>query len=214
LRKRLVDHWHRLDRLLERYKTALADVGHNGRSGDQFGTLLAVADLLLYDGEDEENILFWADRFKAADLAEKETDLSDEEESRSIPGDVGPAISVAARSRRRSCAISRTRSRPAASTDPTRRPIGSRTPAFASASSPRAAAGKPLAADVKRSSIWRSPTRTTRSRSCFGESGGRKAIGRKASQRVDGAQAPGQGPLCRARSRNGRRSFRCRPCLI
>jgi hypothetical protein len=80
LRKRLVDHWHRLDRLVERYKTALADVGHSGRSGDQFGTLLAVADLLLYDGEDEENILAWADRFKAADLAEKETDLSDEEE--------------------------------------------------------------------------------------------------------------------------------------
>jgi hypothetical protein len=80
LRKRLVDHWHRLDRLIERYKTALADVGHSGRSGDQFGTLLAVADLLLYNGEDEENILAWADRFKAADLAEKETDLSDEEE--------------------------------------------------------------------------------------------------------------------------------------
>jgi hypothetical protein len=80
LRRRLVDHWHRLDRLLSRYKSALADVGHNGRSGDQFGTLLAVADLLLYDTEEEENILFWADRFKASALAEKETDLADEEE--------------------------------------------------------------------------------------------------------------------------------------
>jgi hypothetical protein len=80
LRRRLVDHWHRLDRLVERYKTALADVGHNGRSGDQFGTLLAVADLLLYDVEDEANILEWAERFRADTLAEKETDVGDEEE--------------------------------------------------------------------------------------------------------------------------------------
>jgi hypothetical protein len=80
LRRRLVDHWHRLDRLISRYKSALADVGHNGRSGDQFGTLLAVADLLLWDDENEENILFWADRFQANELAEKETDLADEEE--------------------------------------------------------------------------------------------------------------------------------------
>lgn len=80
LRRRLVDHWHRLDNLIDRYKTALADVGHSGRSADQFGTLLAVADLLLYDAAEEDQILEWANRFRAAELAEKEMDQSDEQE--------------------------------------------------------------------------------------------------------------------------------------
>jgi hypothetical protein len=80
LRKRLVDHWARLDPLIDSYKLALAEVGHSGRSADQFGTLLAVADLLLYDVAEQGNIEEWADRFKASALAEKETDLADEQE--------------------------------------------------------------------------------------------------------------------------------------
>jgi hypothetical protein len=80
LRRRLVDHWHRLDDLVDRYKTELGKQGHSGRSGDQFGTLLALADLMLYDVPDEDNILEWAERLKADTLAEKSTELPDEEE--------------------------------------------------------------------------------------------------------------------------------------
>jgi hypothetical protein len=80
IRRRMVDHWHRLDALIEMYKAALAAKGHGGRSADQFGTMLALADLLLYDAADEETIAHWADQLKAATLAEKSTELPDEEE--------------------------------------------------------------------------------------------------------------------------------------
>jgi hypothetical protein len=80
LRRRLVDNVHRIDELIERYKTALGAVGHSGRSGDQFGSMLAVADVLLYDVTEEENILHWAGKFAAANLAEKEGDIADEAE--------------------------------------------------------------------------------------------------------------------------------------
>lgn len=79
IRRRLVDQWHRLDEMVERYKTALGAKGHGGRSGDQFGTLLAVADLMLYDAADEELILEWADKLRADTLAEKVTELPDEQ---------------------------------------------------------------------------------------------------------------------------------------
>lgn len=80
IRRRLVDHWHRLDDLFETYKVALAKQGHGGRSADQFGTLLAVADLMLYDEVDQETVDYWADMLKADTLAEKSTELPDEEE--------------------------------------------------------------------------------------------------------------------------------------
>ena len=55
LRRRLVDHWHRLDSVIEGYREALGANGHDARGQDQFGTLLGCADLLLYDeaGDDE-----------------------------------------------------------------------------------------------------------------------------------------------------------------
>jgi hypothetical protein len=80
LRRRMVDHWHRLDELVARYKAALGASGHSGRSADQFGTLLAVADLMLYDVADDDNIAEWADRLKAETLAEKATEQPDEED--------------------------------------------------------------------------------------------------------------------------------------
>jgi hypothetical protein len=79
LRRRLVDHWHRLDQLVDRYKTALGSEGHSGRAQDQFGTLLAIADLLLYDEVSQDNVLEWAVRLKADTLAEKVTELADEQ---------------------------------------------------------------------------------------------------------------------------------------
>jgi hypothetical protein len=95
LRRRLVDQWHRIDELVERYKTALGAKGHSGRSGDQFGTLLAIADVLLYDVADRQDVLDrvdeltdpdvriaeWAHRLKADTLEEKSTEIPDEDEA-------------------------------------------------------------------------------------------------------------------------------------
>jgi hypothetical protein len=81
LRKRLVDHWPRYRELYLAYAKALAAKGHDGRGQKQFGTLLALADLVLYDAADEENIEFWANRLKASTLAEKANDEADEEEA-------------------------------------------------------------------------------------------------------------------------------------
>jgi hypothetical protein len=61
----MVDGWSRYGAALESYRLVLATKGHNGRSADQFGTLLACADILLYDhdpsGDDLEQ---WAQRLK------------------------------------------------------------------------------------------------------------------------------------------------------
>jgi Predicted ATPase len=47
--RRMVDGWPRWDETLRAYRTALSDMGHKARACDQFGTLLACADLVLYD---------------------------------------------------------------------------------------------------------------------------------------------------------------------
>src|SRR5690606_30061730 len=78
--KRLADQWHRFANTLHRYREALAEQGHGGRSQDQFGVLLACADLLLYDETDGEVVLERAEWLKASTLAEKALDLADEEE--------------------------------------------------------------------------------------------------------------------------------------
>lgn len=78
--KRLADQWHRFPGTLSTYCAALAEQGHGGRSQDQFGALLACADLLLYDETDEEVVGEWAEHLKADTLAEKATDQADEEE--------------------------------------------------------------------------------------------------------------------------------------
>jgi hypothetical protein len=81
IRRRLIDQWPRLEALLAKYRSALADVGHGGRSQDQFGALLAVADLLLYDTADDELIEETAGWLAADTLAEKSMELADEEEA-------------------------------------------------------------------------------------------------------------------------------------
>ena len=83
LRRRVIDQWDRYDATLAAYKRALAAKGHGGRSADQFGNLLAFADLLLYDGpEPEPDVLGdWAEALKASDLAETADNRSDAEEA-------------------------------------------------------------------------------------------------------------------------------------
>jgi hypothetical protein len=81
LRRRLIDEWPRLEGLLAKYRSALAFVGHGGRSQDQFGALLAVADLLMYDVSDDELIEETASWLSADTLAEKAMEIADEEEA-------------------------------------------------------------------------------------------------------------------------------------
>ena len=49
LLRRMIDGWGRFDATLAWFRTQLAASGHTGRGQDTFGTLLACADILLYD---------------------------------------------------------------------------------------------------------------------------------------------------------------------
>jgi hypothetical protein len=53
LTRRLVDNWPRLKAAAEAYKAVLQREGHSARSADQNGSLLAAADVLLYDRQGE-----------------------------------------------------------------------------------------------------------------------------------------------------------------
>ena len=63
LRRRLADGWHRLPETLEFYRASLEAAGHNARGMDQYGTLLACADLTLFDEMPESET---ADKWVAA----------------------------------------------------------------------------------------------------------------------------------------------------
>ena len=82
IRRRLVDQWPRFEETLHLYRASLARNGHGGRSQDQFGTLLACADLLLYDDlPDEELTDEWGAELSIDTLAEKATDQTDQQEA-------------------------------------------------------------------------------------------------------------------------------------
>ena len=79
LRRRLSDGWRRLDETIGIYSAALTEQGHNARGCDQFGTLLACADLILNDEETPGEIAReFAARLKASDIAERVGQISDE----------------------------------------------------------------------------------------------------------------------------------------
>ncbi len=79
LRRRLLDGWQRWPQTLEAYRQALADHGHVGRGADVFGTLMACADLMLWDHlRGEAYVGAWGAKLAAADLAELEGDVADE----------------------------------------------------------------------------------------------------------------------------------------
>lgn len=80
LRRRLMDGWGRLEDTLFAYRAALADAGHGGRGADVFGTLLACADLLMYDSlPSTDELEGWGERLKKSTLAEAEDDVADHE---------------------------------------------------------------------------------------------------------------------------------------
>ena len=76
LARRMVQGWPRLEATRLKYHAALAAAGHDGRACDQFGTLLACADLLLHDWDtadglpDSEDVLEWADRCRPERMRE------------------------------------------------------------------------------------------------------------------------------------------------
>lgn len=66
LRRMVLDNWDRLHDTLEAYRGALAATGHSHRGCDQFGTLLALADLVIFDEEpDQARLDAWAEKLSA-----------------------------------------------------------------------------------------------------------------------------------------------------
>lgn len=81
MRRRLVDQFPRFDATLDAYKAVLGRHGHRGRSQDQFGALLACADLLLFDHvPDAELLEEWGEALRADQFGETATATSDSEE--------------------------------------------------------------------------------------------------------------------------------------
>lgn len=78
LRRRMVDGWARFGRVLAAYRRALEAEGHTARGADQFGTLLACADVALHDGPAmTDYVSEWAAR---ASTAGSDFDDEDDEE--------------------------------------------------------------------------------------------------------------------------------------
>lgn len=78
IRRRMLDQWERLDRVIEMFRFWLATVGHDARMQDQFGTLLGCAAVLIYDEIPEELAAAWSSRLDAKFLAEKADDEAEE----------------------------------------------------------------------------------------------------------------------------------------
>jgi hypothetical protein len=79
LRRRLVDGWARFPDALEAYRAQLAFLGHASRGCDQFGTLLACAEVILHDLPIEgERISEWTRQLTAGALAAWNDEQPDE----------------------------------------------------------------------------------------------------------------------------------------
>lgn len=79
LRRRLLDGWPRWATTLELYRQALAKAGHGGRGADQFGTLLAAADLALSDTvPTSDELELWADRLAPSMVSDQADDADHE----------------------------------------------------------------------------------------------------------------------------------------
>ena len=78
LQQRMVQGWHRLEPTIAAFQAVLAAQGHTRRACDQFGTLLACADLLLNeDLPDAEALAHWAELTaprRMAEISEAVTD--------------------------------------------------------------------------------------------------------------------------------------------
>lgn len=92
LRRRMVDGWYRLPDALDAYRQALQDRGHSARSADQIGTLLACADLLMFDNvDDNDGVAIWTPKFDISDQAD---DDATRDEDRCLQHLLSAAIDV------------------------------------------------------------------------------------------------------------------------
>lgn len=77
-RRRFLNRWKDFGKILALYRQALAAKGHSGRSADQFGTLYACHDLLMYDGIPPQEVIDdVAARLEYCGLAEASEDVAD-----------------------------------------------------------------------------------------------------------------------------------------
>ncbi|WP_310532528.1 hypothetical protein [Novosphingobium sp.] len=85
LSRRMIDQWHRLAATKAKFHDALQLAGHDARACDQFGILLAAADLALNDWDtvdglpDDEEVALWAGHCRPDRMAEISEAVADEE---------------------------------------------------------------------------------------------------------------------------------------
>jgi hypothetical protein len=91
LRARWLQQWRRWPETLEAWRAALTEAGHGGRGADQYGTLLAAADLALHDdaAPNHDYCAIWAQKLAAGELARRADDAADHERLRQPPADLG-----------------------------------------------------------------------------------------------------------------------------
>lgn len=78
LRRGIWDGWPRLHERLELYRAALSRAGHSARACDQYGTLLALADLVLVGGDpDPVTIDTWASALPARQVDQDKDQRAD-----------------------------------------------------------------------------------------------------------------------------------------
>lgn len=81
LQRRMIDGWHRFAVTKGRFHAALAKGGHSARACDQFGTLLACADILINElPADDEEVAEWAGECRPERMAEISEATPDHEE--------------------------------------------------------------------------------------------------------------------------------------
>ena len=79
LRRRIIVQWSRWRSTLEQFRVALASVGHTARGADQFGTLLAMQDLLLHDeAPDADSVDELVQKLRASEIGEATDSERDE----------------------------------------------------------------------------------------------------------------------------------------
>jgi hypothetical protein len=79
--RRMMDGWHRFPATFRAYREMLSEAKHDSRGQDQFGTLLACADILMDEDAEHlgvpmaqaaENLASWIEQFKASGMTEYE----------------------------------------------------------------------------------------------------------------------------------------------
>lgn len=83
LQRRMIDGWDRLEATKAKFHEALQLSGHSARACDQFGTLLACADLAINDWDDgvpdDEEVAVWVSMCRPDRMAEVSEAMADEE---------------------------------------------------------------------------------------------------------------------------------------